>query len=169
MSLNWEMPEEFYNNHKNLMYTEEDKNGNCKVQVELECLIFSTMMIQHDMDGEMTDEKLKEIQRRITLLDGIGSLMSWTVWDGNAKRQQSVNLESVIRYWGLQTNVSHLSEKKWNAFFHRISVPRYSEWEYVLNEAKKNAQDKTQTQPDRVLKLLKEQNAKLDNPPPVEV
>lgn len=160
MSLNWEMPKKFFEEKKHLMYTEEDEQGNCRVQVELECLIFSTMLIQHNLTGEMTDDKLKEIHRRLILLDGIGSLMSWTVWDDDLTSKQSVCLETVIRYWGLSTNVSHLPESKWNKYFHRISVPRHSEWDYELKKAKENASDTTKTQAQRMLDSLKAKNAK---------
>ena len=159
MSLNWQMPKEFHEKHKNLMYTDIQEDGSCKVQVELECLIFSTMTIQHNLTGEMTDEKLLEIQRRLELLKGQEMLMSWTVWDGNVRESQSVNLETVIRYWGLDTNVSHLNEKKWNAYFLRVSKPREYDFKYVLGDAKEKAKDTTITQADRMLALLKAKNA----------
>jgi len=171
MSLNWEMPKEFHKNHKNLMYCDIKEDGSCKTQVELECLIFSTMTIQHNLTGEMTDEKLMEIHRRLELLRGQEMLMSWTVWDGKKRDKQSTNLESVIRYWGLDTNVSHLNNRKWDAYFIRITKVREYDFKYVLDQAKEFAKDTTITQADRMLALLKARNAveeaELTTPPPV--
>ena len=165
------MPKEFHEKHKNLMYFDIKEDGSCKTQVELECLIFSTMTIQFNLTGEMTDAKLMEIHRRLELLNGQEMLMSWTVWDGEKRQKQSVNLETVIRYWGLDTNVSHLTDKKWNAYFWRVTKPREYDFKYVLDQAKEFAKDTTQTQGDRMLALLKAKNAveatELTTPPPV--
>lgn len=160
MSLNWEMPKKFFEEKKHLMYTPEDEKGECDVQVEFQCLIFSTMLIQHNLTGEMTDEKLREIHRRLSLLGGIGSLMSWTVWDDEIQEKQNVCLETVIRYWGLTTNVSHLTPSQWDKYFKRISVLRDSEWKWELEQAKKGASDTTKTQAQRMLDSLKAKNAK---------
>jgi len=165
------MPKQFFETKKHLMYTPDDEKGECNVQVEFQCLIFSTMLIQHNLTGEMTEDKLKEIHRRLMLLDGIGSLMSWTVWDDDITSKQSVCLETVIRYWGLSTNVSHLSASQWDKYFKRISVPRDSEWAYELKKAKENASDTTRTQAQRMLDSLKAKNAekKADlTPPPTD-
>jgi hypothetical protein len=171
MSLNWQMPKEFHENHKNLMYTDIKEDGSCKVQVDLECLIFSTMTIQHNLTGEMTDKKLFEIQRRLDLLKGQEMLMSWTVWHNEERISQSVDLETVIRYWGLDTNVIHLNERKWNSYFLRITKPREYDFKYVLDDAKEKAKDTSITQSSRTLALLKAKaekaTAELTTPPPV--
>ncbi len=171
MSLNWQMPKDFFETKKHLMYTPDDENGNCKVQVDLECLIFSTMTIQHNLTGDMTDKKLFEIQRRLELLKGQEMLMSWSVWSGDEKVSQSVDLETVIRYWGLDTNVIHLNERKWNSYFLRVTKPREYDFKYVLDDAKDKAKDTSITQSSRTLALLKAKvekaKAELTTPPPV--
>lgn len=156
MSLNWEMPDEFFKNYEHLMWRKHDDDTS-SVQPELESFIWSTMLIQHDTDGEMTDEKLTEIYRRIELLNGNDSLPTWSVWDDEVMDKPyrgTVNLETVIRYWGLQTNVPHKNAKEWDKYFLKISKPDQYTIKSVLDKAKEAATDTTKTQPERILKEL---------------
>ena len=59
MSLDWKLPKDF---NLNLVWKDETKD---EVKAELYCLIFGTMTICHDLTGEMTDDKLKEIYKEI--------------------------------------------------------------------------------------------------------
>jgi len=169
MSLDWKMPKEFYETKKHLMYTKEDANGNSKMQVELECLIFTMLHLQHDIDGEMTDEALMEIERRLNLLQGIGCLMAWYYGREDLRDKTYVNIETVIRYWGLWTNVSHLKKTEWNKRFLRMSEPRPYDFKYVLQEAKNKIASCDMTQPERQwAEYEKQQTAKstaVDTPP----
>jgi hypothetical protein len=168
MSLNWKMPEDFLNNKKHLMYKDIKEDGSCSMQVELECLIFSTMHIQHNLTGEMTEDVLIEIERRLNLLKGIGCLMSYSLYDGENHRTVYTNLESVIRYWGLDTNVSHLSRTAWNKRFIKMSEIRPYEFKYTVQEAKENIAKFDITQADRIYQEMLDAKAKakaLDTPP----
>jgi len=144
MSLDWKMtPKDFpkqliWRPVKNEPLNLEDTEQDCRVQPELECLIFSTMGIQHDLTGEMTDDKLKEICRRIDLLKGIGALPSYYASNDNPKRFQKIypSIESVIRYWGLWTNVTHLSKSKWTTYLTKVSEVR----DYSFESMKKDAE-----------------------------
>lgn len=165
MSLNWEMPKEFFENHKNLMWR-DNEDDTSDVQPELQCLIFGTMLIQHDMDGEMTDEKLVEIHRRLTLLAGTDSLPTWTLWSDEIPKLKGIfrrppNIETVIRYWGLETNVSHKKAKEWDKYFIKITQSRKSDVMYEVEEAKKKiASCPDKTQPERMLQEMKEEHLK---------
>ena len=171
MSLNWKMPDEFHKNKKHLMYKNIKDDDSADVQVEFECLIFSTMHIQHNLTGEMTEEVLIEIERRLNLLKGIGCLMSYSLFDGTNHRTIHTNLESVIRYWGLDTNVSHLSRTAWNKRFIKMSEIRPYEFKYTVQEAKDNIAKFDVTQADRIMAEMMEAKAKaetaeLDTPLP---
>jgi hypothetical protein len=171
------MPNEFFKNHEHLMWRKINENEN-NVQCELQCLIFSTMCIQHDMDGEMTDEKLTEINRRLTLLKAFDALMTWTVSDDEygVFERYSTNLESVVRYWGLETNVSHKSKTEWDKYFKKIMENSKRENDWQIAEAKRLGSLMDMTQPERQLKSLvdavkakkaKAEAAELTTPPPV--
>lgn len=170
MSLDWNMPKEFFETKKHLMYNKKDEQGNARLQIELECLIFTTMHLQHNLTGEMTDEALMEIERRLNLLQGIGCLMAWYYGREDLSDKTYVNLETVIRYWGLNTNVSHLKKVEWNKRFLKMSEPRPYDFKYVLEEAKAKVAVADMTQPERQFEeYKKEQSAKatepLDTPP----
>jgi len=169
MSLDWKMPKEFFETKKHLMYNKEDAKGNARLQIELECLIFTTMHLQHNLDGEMTDEALMEIERRLNLLQGIGCLMAWYYGREDLRDKTYVNLETVIRYWGLWTNVSPLKKTEWNKRFLKMSEPRPYDFKYVLQEAKAKVAVGDMTQPERQwAEYEKQQTAKstaVDTPP----
>ena len=151
MSLDWKLPKDF---NLNLVWKDETKD---EVKAELYCLIFGTMTICHDLTGEMTDDKLKEISRRIKLLNQTGCLMSYSVSHNNDYEKVSLSLESVIRYWGLWTNVSHKKPKEWDKMFIKMN----SIDEYVFKSEKEKALEVIKDYPDliegeRILKLWKE-------------
>jgi hypothetical protein len=77
-------------------------------------------LLQHDLTGEMTDDKLIECARRIALIDLFHT--SPTIWEG--KTPYRIQLNDVITYWGLSTNVSHLTRTKWDAYYHRCFTSR---------------------------------------------
>lgn len=164
------MPKEFFENHKRLMWRDNDDDTS-DVQPELQCLIFGQMLIQHDMDGEMTDEKLIEIHRRLTLLAGTESLPTWSIWDDEVPElknkifRRPPNIETVIRYWGLQTNVSHKKPKEWDKYFIKITQSRKSDVMYEVEEAKKKiASSPDKTQPERILQEMKDAYEKSKTP-----
>lgn len=178
MSLDWKMtPKDFpkeliWRPVKSEPLNLADENQEVRVQPELECLIFSTMGIQYNLTGEMTDEALKEICRRIDLLKGIGALPSYYASNDNPKRFQKIypSIESVIRYWGLHTNVSHLSKSKWNTYLSKVSDIR----DYRFESMKKDALTAIKEYPlltegDRLLQQWKaETPTDLTTPQPTE-
>lgn len=164
------MPKEFFENQKHLMWRDNDDDTS-DVQPELQCLIFGQMLIQHDTDGEMTDEKLVEIHRRLTLLTGTESLPTWSIWDDEVPElknkifRRPPNIETVIRYWGLQTNVSHKKPKEWDKYFIKITQSRKSDVMYEVEEAKKKiASCPDKTQPERILQEMKDAYEKSKTP-----
>ena len=175
MSLNWKMPDSF---NKKLIWRTlkgeplnlDDKEQEVNVQPELECLIFATMGIQHNLQGEMTDEVLIEISRRIDLLKGIGAMPSYYVSNDEPKQFKKIYpcVESVIRYWGLHTNVSHLTATKWNKYLIRVSQADKYSFKYEKEEALKAIQEYPElTEGDRILQQWKaEAKAELTTPPP---
>jgi hypothetical protein len=132
MSLNWKMPEDF---NKKLIWNDANDG---EIHTELHCLIFTCMHLLHNIDGEMTDDKLCEIDRRLRLLVGLDCVMKWSVGDEGDYRMHTVNLETVIRYWGLSTNCGHYSASKWNTRLMKIS--KSSQWDikYAKEQALKN-------------------------------
>ena len=164
------MPKEFFENQKHLMWRDNDDDTS-DVQPELQCLIFGQMLIQHDTDGEMTDEKLVEIHRRLTLLTGTESLPTWSIWDDEVPElkdkifRRPPNIETVIRYWGLSTNVSHKNAKEWDKYFIKVTQSRKSEVMYEVEEAKKKiASSPDKTQPERILQEMKDAYEKSKTP-----
>jgi hypothetical protein len=86
-----------------------------------ESLVWYMMILQHDTDGEMTDDKLLEIARRIALIDLIhGDNAHYWV----DKVGYRIQLHDIITYWGLTTNVSHLTRSKWDAYWHKCITGR---------------------------------------------
>lgn len=174
MSLNWKLPEGF---NKKLIWN-DDNNG--EMHTELHCLIFTCMHLLHNLTGEMTDEKLMEIDRRLRLLDGLDCVLKWHISDGDNRDYGKVDLETVIRYWGLDTNCGHYSASKWNARL--IKISKSSQWDikYAKEDAlKRIAENPDLTQPmrqyQRLLDLSKAQKelqtAKAENlatTPPTE-
>ncbi len=166
------MPQEFFDKHKNLMYRDNDDDTS-DVQPELQCLIFGQMLIQHDTDGEMTDDKLVEIHRRLTLLAGTDSLPTWSIWDDEIPELKGIyrrppNIETVIRYWGLQTNVSHKKPKEWDKYFLKVTQSRKSDVMYEVEEAKKKiASSPDKTQPERILQEYRDKYKKDTETPSV--
>lgn len=168
MSLDWQMPEEFFKNYKHLMW-KDNEDGTSKVQPELEALIWSTMLIQHDIHGLMTDEKLFEINRRIELLDSNESMPRWSVYHDSltAPIRKCPNLETVIRYWGLETNVPHKTASQWDKYFLKISKKDTYYFKSQLEEAKKNAAITSKTQPERIYEEVCKAADEAPQPPAV--
>jgi len=172
MSLNWKMPDSF---NKKLIWRTlkgeplnlDDKEQEVNVQPELECLIFGTMTIQHDLNGEMNDDALKEISRRIELLNGVNALPTYSIWDkGNQQQKIKISLETIIRYWGLWTNVTHLSRAKWDKFLLRITKPNDYEFTFEKEQALKTIKEYPDlTEGERILGEW-DAKAKLTTPPP---
>jgi hypothetical protein len=91
-----------------------------------EVFIYYQMLLQHDLTGEMTTDKLIEIARRIALIDLFHT--SPQLWEGDVSSRVQlayrVQLADVIAYWGLSTNVSHLTRSKWDAYYQRCFIKR---------------------------------------------
>ena len=85
-----------------------------------ESLVWFMMILQHDTDGEMTDDKLLEIARRIALIDIFHSSAHY--WEGDVGYR--IQLHDIITYWGLTTNVTHLTRTKWDAYYHKCLMSR---------------------------------------------
>lgn len=116
MSLNFKFPD---NIDKSLIeYTKED--GSLHWHPRAQSLVFYMMMLQHDMDGDMTDKKLLEIDRRIRLINLHHDHVAY--WEnGEGFRHQ---LPDIITYWGLTTNVMHLNKSKWDSYYKRVFLDR---------------------------------------------
>lgn len=83
-------------------------------------LVYYTMLLQHDMTGEMTDAKLKEIDRRIRLIDLHHDHCAY--WEGT--QGYRIQLADIVTYWGLTVNVCHLSAGRWNTYYNRCFTKR---------------------------------------------
>lgn len=116
MSLNFKFPD---NIDKSLIeYQQED--GSLHWHPRAQSLVFYMMMLQHDMTGEMTDAKLREIDRRINLIDLHHQHPAY--WEGtNGYR---IQLADIITYWGLTVNVCHLNAGRWNTYYNRCFTKR---------------------------------------------
>jgi len=165
MSLNWKMPDDF---NKKLIWNDENDG---ELHTELHCLIFTSMHLLHNLTGEMTDDKLMEIDRRLRLLDGLDCILKWYCNEGEERVSGKVNLETVIRYWGLDTNCGHYSASKWNTRLMKIS--KSSQWD--IKYAKEGALKRIAENPDltqpyiqqkellSLIKARKELDAKIAN------
>jgi hypothetical protein len=116
MSLNFKFPD---NIDKSLIeYTRDD--GSIHWHPRAQSLIFYMMMLQHNMDGPMTESKLREIDRRINLIDLHHQHPAY--WeDDNGYR---IQLADIVTYWGLTTNVCHLPAGRWNTYYNRCFTKR---------------------------------------------
>ena len=116
MSLNFEFPEGI---DKSLIeYTKED--GSLHWHPRAQSLVFYMMMLQHDMDGDMTDKKLREIDRRIRLIDLHHDHSAY--WEGTVGYR--IQLADIVTYWGLTVNVCHLPAGKWDSYYKRCFTNR---------------------------------------------
>jgi hypothetical protein len=171
MSLDWRIKDEAF--PQKLIWRTNEVTKEEDVQPELHCLIFGTMTLQHSLQGEMTDDVLKEISRRLTLLNAIGAMPTYYCSTDEGKKRHKkieISIETIIRYWGLYTNVSHLSASKWNAYFMRVSKVNEYEFKYDKEEALKAIKEYPElTEGERVLLQWKAENeAELTTPPPTE-
>lgn len=121
MSLNFKFPDSI---DRSLIEYSTKRDGDEKPQLywhpRAEVFIWYQMLLQHDLTGEMTDDKLIEIARRIALIDLFHT--SPSIWEG--KTAYRIQLNDVITYWGLSTNVSHLTRTKWDAYYQRCFIKR---------------------------------------------
>lgn len=115
MPLNFEFPE---STPKDII--EYHKDGQCFWHPRAESFVYYQMILQHDLTGEMTNDKLIEIARRIALIDLFQT--SPHIYEGDERYR--LQLADVIAYWGLTTNVSHLTRTKWDAYYHRCFTAR---------------------------------------------
>ena len=116
MSLNFKFPD---NIDKSLIeFTKED--GSLHWHPRAQSLVFYMMMLQHDMDGDMTDSKLREIDRRIRLIDLHHQHPAY--WEGD--NGYRIQLADIVTYWGLTVNVCHLSAGRWNTYYNRCFTKR---------------------------------------------
>lgn len=113
MSLNFQFPKDI--DMTLIEYTKPD--GSLHWHPRAQTLVFYCMLLQHDMDGEMTDAKLTEISRRINLMDLHEKHDHYWDKDGNGYR---IQLADIVTYWGLTTNVTHLNRTRWDAYFKRV-------------------------------------------------
>lgn len=121
MSLDFKFPESI---DRSLIEYSTKRDGDEKPQLywhpRAETFIWYQMLLQHDLTGEMTDDKLIECARRIALIDLFHT--SPTIWEG--KTPYRIQLNDVITYWGLSTNVSHLTRTKWDTYYQRCFIKR---------------------------------------------
>lgn len=111
MPLNFEFPEGI---DKSLIeYTKDD--GSLHWHPRAQSLVFYMMLLQHDIDGEMTDKALAEIDRRIRLIDLHHTSPAY--WEG--KNGYRIQLADIVTYWGLEVNVCHLSAAQWNSYYNK--------------------------------------------------
>lgn len=115
MSLNFEFAEGI---DKSLIEYTNDK-GELHWLPRAQSFVYYQMGLQHNLTGEMTDEKLIEIARRIQLLDLYHQgAHYWENKDGKTVGYRH-QLNDVITYWGLTCNVTHLSRAKWDAYYQK--------------------------------------------------
>lgn len=121
MSLDFQFPESI---DRSLIEYTTKRAGDDKPQLywhpRAEAFIYYQMVLQHDLTGEMTDDKLIECARRIALIDLFHTSPHLHEGDDVYRLQ----LADVITYWGLSTNVSHLTRTKWDAYFQRCFIKR---------------------------------------------
>jgi len=116
MPLNFEFPEGI--DRTLIEYNKPD--GSLHWHPRAQTLVFYTMLLQHNMDGEMTDKALREIDRRINLIDLHHTHSAY--WEGD--NGYRIQLADIVTYWGLETNASHLSPAKWDAYYKRAFTSR---------------------------------------------
>jgi len=115
VSLNFEFPEGI---DKSLIeYTQAD--GSLHWLPRAQSFVYYQMGLQHDLTGEMTNEKLIEIARRIQLLDLYHQGAHYWERDGDKTVGYRHQLNDVITYWGLTCNVTHLTRTKWDAYYQK--------------------------------------------------
>lgn len=107
---------------------EYHRDGQCYWHPRAEAFIYYQMLLQHDLTGEMTNEKLIEIARRMALID----LFSTSPHIHEGDDSYRIQLADVIAYWGLTTNVSHLTRTKWDAYFNKCFTSRKTDVERVI-------------------------------------
>lgn len=121
MSLNFKFPDSI---DRSLIEYTTQRAGDDKPTLywhpRAEVFIWYQMLLQHDLTGEMTDDKLIECARRIALIDLFHT--SPQLHEGD--KSYRVQLADVITYWGLSTNVSHLTRTKWDAYYQRCFIKR---------------------------------------------
>jgi len=100
---------------KLIEYTKSD--GSLHWTPRAQSFVFFQMQLQHSLEGEMTGKKLEEINRRISLINLLDRRPYYYDIDGNAYQHQ---INDVVTYWGLSTNVSHLTKTKWNKWYLRV-------------------------------------------------
>ena len=115
MSLNFEFPEGI--DRKLIEYTQDD--GSLHWLARASGFVYYMMVLQHDIEGEMTNDKLIEIARRIAQIDMMSNFNHyWETVDGVTYGYR-YSLHDVVTYWGLTTNVSHKTRTQWDAYFNK--------------------------------------------------
>lgn len=116
MPLNFKFPETI---DKSLIEYQAKRDGDETPQTywhpRAECLVYFTMLLKHRLDGDMTDKALAEIDRRIRLIDLHHTRPQY--WEG--KNGYRIQLADIVTYWGLDTNVEHLSAAQWNSYYNK--------------------------------------------------
>jgi len=138
MPLNFEFPKSV--DRSLIEYKRDD--GKLYWHPRAEVFIYYQMLLQHDLTGEMTDDKLIEIARRIALIDLFH--VSPQLHEGDDAYR--VQLADVIAYWGLSTNVSHLTRTKWDAYYQRCFIKRDAK--DVINRLRKRRTVDGKVKPD---------------------
>jgi hypothetical protein len=95
-------------------------DGKCYWHPRGESLVWFTMLLKHNLTGEMTDEKLIEIARRIALIDLYHT--SPMYWEGD--KGYRIQMADIVAYWGLWTNSGHETKRTWDAYYNRCFVAR---------------------------------------------
>lgn len=85
-----------------------------------ECLVWFTMILKHRLDGEMTDDKLIEIARRIALIDLFHKSPHYWIGDNGYR----IQMRDIVDYWGLWTNSGHETKRKWDAYYNKCFIQR---------------------------------------------
>ena len=115
---------EFAKGIKKELIEYRQKDGSLHWLPRAQSFVFYQMLLQHDIDGEMTDKKMCEINRRIEIINA--SISKHSHWYSATEGFQH-QLNDVVVYWGLTTNVSHMSMVKWNAWFAKAHARRSME------------------------------------------
>jgi hypothetical protein len=115
VSLNFQFAEGI--DRKLIEYTQED--GSLHWTARAQSFVYYQMALQHDICGEMTDDKLIEIARRIAQIDMMCEYPHYWERDGDIQKGYRHSLADVVTYWGLTTNVSHKTRTQWDAYFNK--------------------------------------------------
>jgi len=86
-------------------------------------LIYYTMLLQFNLDGEMTNKKLIEIARRIALIDLFHTSPQYWIGDNGYR----IQMADIVAYWGLHTNAGHKTKREWDAYYNRCFIERADE------------------------------------------